>query len=78
MPGPVEDRLRLLRATRANLSAVYGTVTGPVPALASLLDEVTAGQPSRSMVDEEGVSHRMWPVPRRSGGRRGGSRTSRC
>ena len=44
MPGPVEDRLRLLRATRANLSAVYGTVTGPVPALASLLDEVTAGR----------------------------------
>jgi uncharacterized protein (DUF1015 family) len=34
-----------------------------VPALASLLDEVTTGEPSRSMVDEEGVSHRMWPVP---------------
>ena len=62
MPGPVEDRLRLLRATRANLSAVYGTVTGPVPALASLLDDVTDGPASRSIVDEEGVSHRMWPV----------------
>ena len=62
MPGPVEDRLRLLRATRANLSAVYGTVSGPVLELASLLDEVTAGEPSGAMVDEEGVSHRMWPV----------------
>jgi uncharacterized protein (DUF1015 family) len=62
MPGPVEDRLRLLRATRANLSAVYGTVSGPVPELASLLGEVTAGEPSGAMVDEEGVSHRIWPV----------------
>ena len=33
MSGPVEDRLRLLRATRTNISAVYGTVAGPVPAL---------------------------------------------
>ena len=29
MPGPVEDRLRLLRATRTHLSAVYGTIAGP-------------------------------------------------
>jgi uncharacterized protein (DUF1015 family) len=60
MPGPVEDRLHLLRATRANLSAVYGTVTGPVPALGSLLDAVMAGDPAGAMVDEEGVSHRLW------------------
>ena len=38
MPGPVEDRLRLLRATRTHLSAVYGTVSGPCPPLADLLD----------------------------------------
>jgi uncharacterized protein (DUF1015 family) len=52
----------LLRATRANLSAVYGTVSGPVQELTSLLAEVTAGEPSGAMVDEEGVSHRIWPV----------------
>jgi uncharacterized protein (DUF1015 family) len=62
MPGPIEDRLRLLRATRTNLSAVYGTVPGPVPALASLMDEVTAGRPSHAAVDAQGVDHRMWPV----------------
>ena len=62
MPGPVEDRLRLLRATRANLSAVYGTVTGPVDELASLLDRVTQETPLGSVVDEEGVAHRMWAV----------------
>lgn len=63
MPGPIEDRLRLLRATRTNLSPVYGTVSGPVPPLASLLDEVVAGTPMRAAVDAEGVEHRMWPVP---------------
>jgi uncharacterized protein (DUF1015 family) len=62
MPGPVEDRLRLLRATRADLSAVYGTVAGPVPALAARLDRVQAGIPLASVVDEEGVAHRVWPV----------------
>jgi uncharacterized protein (DUF1015 family) len=62
MPGPVEDRLRLLRATRTNLSAVYGTVPGPIPALASLMDDVTAGRPSHAAVDAQGVDHRMWPV----------------
>ncbi len=62
MPGPIEDRLRLLRTTRTNLSAVYGTVSGPVPDLASLLEEVTAGRPSHAAVDAQGVEHRMWPV----------------
>jgi uncharacterized protein (DUF1015 family) len=62
MPGPVEDRLRLLRSTRTHLSAVYGTVAGPVPALAELLDKM-AGEPAPFEAhDEEGVTHRMWPV----------------
>ena len=32
MPGPVEDRLRLLRATATHLSPIYGTVSGPCAA----------------------------------------------
>ena len=47
MAGPVEDRLRLLRATHTHLSAVYGTVGGPCPSLEDLLDVVTA-RPARS------------------------------
>jgi uncharacterized protein (DUF1015 family) len=62
MPGPIEDRLRLLRATGANLSAVYGAISGPCAPLASLLDRVCAGQPTHAMTDDEGVVHRMWPV----------------
>ena len=63
MEGPVEDRLRLLRATRAQLSAVYGTVAGPCPSLADLLDEATAAPPDAEMRDEEEVVHRRWTIP---------------
>jgi uncharacterized protein (DUF1015 family) len=63
MPGPVEDRLRLLRATRAHLSAVYGTIAGPCRPLADLLDDTVAAPPPYETLDEQGVRHRMWPVP---------------
>ena len=63
MPGPVEDRLRLLRATGVDLSAVYGTVAGPVPVLSSALERVSGESPLATVVDAEGVTHRLWVVP---------------
>ena len=63
MAGPVEDRLRLLRATHTHLSAVYGTVGGPCPSLEDLLDDVTARPPEAELVDEQGVTHRRWTIP---------------
>jgi len=62
MPGPVEDRLRLLRATGTHLSAVYGTIAGPCQPLASLLHAAAARVPMFSTVDEQGVSHRLWAI----------------
>jgi uncharacterized protein (DUF1015 family) len=58
----VADRLRLLRATRTHLSAVYGTVAGPCDGLAELLDRVTAGPADATVVDDEEVTHRVWRV----------------
>ncbi|MEA2555884.1 MAG: hypothetical protein QOI60_1215 [Actinomycetota bacterium] len=63
MPGPIEDRLNLLRATRTHLSAVYGTIAGPSVPLGKLLDEVTASTPTHDTTDERSVRHRMWTVP---------------
>ena len=60
VPGPVEDRLQLLRAVRTNLSAVYALYSGPRPALAAFLRAVTRTRPALELVDEEGVRHRMW------------------
>jgi uncharacterized protein (DUF1015 family) len=62
MPGPVQDRLRLLRQTRTNLSAVYGTIAGPCPGLAAVLDEDARTEPPWIAMDDEGVEHRMWRV----------------
>jgi uncharacterized protein (DUF1015 family) len=62
MPGPVEDRLRLLRATRTHLSPVYGTIAGPCDPLANLLDGVARRSASSVVTDDEGVEHRMWPI----------------
>jgi len=60
MPGPVEDRLRLIRAIRANLSCIHALFFGPFRPMADLLEEAAGGQPVARLVDEEGVEHRMW------------------
>jgi len=64
MPGPVEDRLLLLRATATQLSPIYGTVPGPCAPLAELLERTCAGTPAEELRDEEGVTHRLWEIPR--------------
>ena len=62
MPGPIEDRLRLLRATRTHLSPIYGTISGPCVGLNELLDRTVDGDPIVNVRDHEGVEHRMWPI----------------
>jgi uncharacterized protein (DUF1015 family) len=62
MPGPVEDRLHLLRATRTHLSPIYGTVAGPCPDLTDLLTRTGSEPPVEQLVDEEGVTHRLWEI----------------
>jgi uncharacterized protein (DUF1015 family) len=60
MRGPVEDRLRLMRATGANLSSIYAVFLGPSHRLAAWLEEVTAAEPDAALIDHDGVEHRMW------------------
>jgi uncharacterized protein (DUF1015 family) len=62
MPGPIEDRLQLLRATHTHLSPIYGTIAGPNAPLAALLERAASAPPVLRAVDEEGVDHRLWPV----------------
>jgi uncharacterized protein (DUF1015 family) len=63
MAGPVDDRLALLRATHTHLSPVYGTVDGLDRRLDDFLREVSSTDAPFETVDEQGVRHRMWPVP---------------
>lgn len=60
MAGPVEDRLRLMRAVRANLSPIYAVFSGPCRLLADLFDATGEQPPAAAMTDENGVDHRMW------------------
>lgn len=63
LDGPVQDRLALLRATRTHLSPVYGTIDGPDDRLDALARSAQGDVAPFETVDEQGVRHRMWPVP---------------
>ena len=58
-PGPKEDRLRLTRATRANLSPVFALYDGDgwTPIAPHL-----GGPPAGEVTDEDGTTHRLWRV----------------
>jgi len=60
MPGPIDDRLRLMRAVEANLSSIHALYRGPNDAVAAYLDEQTAAEPDAFATDETGVEHRLW------------------
>jgi uncharacterized protein (DUF1015 family) len=63
MRAPVEDRLRLIRATAADLSPIYAVVGGPSEPQSRILDEAASRQADRELLDEEGVRHRLWIQP---------------
>ena len=46
-PGPKEDRLRLTRATRANLSPIFSLFADADGAATSALEQATTGEPRR-------------------------------
>jgi uncharacterized protein (DUF1015 family) len=63
MPGPVRDRHRLLRAVGANLSSIYGILSGPSRHFDGWLEAATAADPDAELADEYGVEHRLWIAP---------------
>jgi uncharacterized protein (DUF1015 family) len=61
MAAPVEDRLRLLEATNANLSPVFGLYAAKGRTGAAVA-AMTAVEPAIECTDEVGIEHRMWRV----------------
>ncbi len=59
-PGPKEDRLRLTRATRANMSPIFSLYSDPSGAAWQALEPVTAKEPWGEASDAEGTVHRLW------------------
>ena len=61
-PGPKEDRLRLTRATRANLSPIFSLFADRDGAATVALDRATAGEPFAMVADHEGTLNTLWRV----------------
>lgn len=61
-PGPKEDRLRLTRATRANMSPIFSLYSDPEGAAWSALEPFTTEEPWGEATDAEGTLHRVWRV----------------
>jgi uncharacterized protein (DUF1015 family) len=60
--GPKQDRLNLMKATRANLSQIFGLYPDPDNAAQNRLEAAVTGQTPLTATDHLGVVHRMWPV----------------
>ena len=61
-PGPKEDRLRLTRATRANMSPIFSLYSDPSNAAWSALEPFTTDEPWGEATDADGTVHRIWRV----------------
>src|ERR1700761_2089444 len=58
-PGPKEDRLRLTRATRANLSPIFALFSDPEQRAWAALAPATAGTPWAQTTDPDGTVHHL-------------------
>jgi uncharacterized protein (DUF1015 family) len=64
-PGPREDRLRLTRATKANLSPIFMLHDDPRERVAAALAPHTREAPDaeHTLTDADGTRHRLWRIP---------------
>src|SRR3954467_4844842 len=61
-PGPKEDRLRLTRATRANLSPIFSLFPDPDDAAGDALARATRDEPFGTVNDADGTEDRLWRI----------------
>ncbi len=61
-PGPKEDRLRLTRATRTNLSPIFSLFPDPDGAVRAALEKLAGGEPFAAATDHEGTRNTLWRV----------------
>jgi uncharacterized protein (DUF1015 family) len=61
-PGPKEDRLRLTRATRANLSPIFSLYDDPDAAAWGAIAPHLEPPAWSEVTDEDGTVHRLWRI----------------
>jgi uncharacterized protein (DUF1015 family) len=62
MAQPKEDRLRLLRACRANVSPVFALYRDPRGAVSSALQDATSGHSPAAVAETAKERHTLWPL----------------
>jgi uncharacterized protein (DUF1015 family) len=62
LSGPKQDRLELLRHTRAHFGQIFMLYPDPECEIDRILDEAAGGQPLAAVTDEYGVRHTVWRV----------------
>jgi uncharacterized protein (DUF1015 family) len=61
-PGPKEDRLRLTRATKANLSPIFSLFSDPDGSAWAALEPATSAPAWALTSDDDGTTNRVWRV----------------
>ncbi len=61
-PGPKEDRLRLTRATQANLSPIFSLYSDPELKAWQALEPATHEAPFGEVTDADGTHNRLWRI----------------
>lgn len=62
LSGPKADRLSLLKATKTNLSPIFGLYPDDKNEVMDPLDRAVTSAPSTTAVDHLGVIHRLWAI----------------
>ena len=62
LSGPKQDRLELLRHTRAHFGQLFMLYQDPKAAVDTLLEEAARAVPALHVLDEYGARHRLWPI----------------
>jgi len=61
-PGPKEDRLKLTRATKANLSPIFSLYDDPQQQAWKALEPHTQTEPFGEATDDDGTVNRLWRI----------------
>src|SRR5580693_4794107 len=62
LSGPKQDRLELLRHTRAHFGQIFMLYPDPECSVDRLLDDVSAAAPVVDVLDDYRARHRLWPI----------------
>jgi uncharacterized protein (DUF1015 family) len=61
-PGPKEDRLKLTRATKANLSPIFALYSDPTHAAWTAIEAAKPAEPTGTQTDADGTANRLYRI----------------